>query len=163
LYEFLRNDKFDAWDPFVKIGNAANPLIKKPEYRQNQFGGSIGGPIPRMAQTFFFGDYEAIRNVQGQPSVTTVPTLYEEQNPGDFTDIGSVKLGRLDPVGLNYFKLFPKPTLAAPVSYNNFISSPNNTQTIRSKTTIISLCVRPTTTSAHSTVRSSQMLPVLQG
>jgi hypothetical protein len=128
LYEFLRNDKFDAWDPFVKIGNAANPLIKKPEYRQNQFGGSIGGPIPRMAQTFFFGDYEAIRNVQGQPSVTTVPTLYEEQNPGDFTDIGSVKLGRLDPVGLNYFKLFPKPTLAAPVSYNNFISSPNNTQ-----------------------------------
>lgn len=128
LYEYFRNDKLDTWDPFVKDGNASDRLIRKPEYRQNQFGGSIGGPIPHMSQTFFFGDYEAIRVVQGMPSETTVPTLYEEQHPGDFTDIGSVKLTTLDPVGLNYFKLYPVPTLAAPVYYNNFISSPNNTQ-----------------------------------
>lgn len=130
LYEFLRNDKFDTWDPFVRDGHLADSLITKPKYRQNQFGGSLGGPLPLGKQTFFFGDYEGLRMVQGQSYVTTVPTLYEEQNPGDFSDIGGpvISTASLDPVGLNYFKLYPSPTLAAPVTSSNYISSPNKTQ-----------------------------------
>lgn len=42
---------------------AHNP---KPELRQNQFGGSIGGPIIHDKLSFF-GDYEGLRQVQGAP------------------------------------------------------------------------------------------------
>jgi hypothetical protein len=81
LYEYFRNDKLNAYS--FQFG-AHNP---KPELRQNQFGGSIGGPIWRN-RTFFFGDLELLRIVRGgQPSTATVPTLFEEQNPGNFTDV----------------------------------------------------------------------------
>lgn len=117
LYEFLRNDKFDARDYFATSG-------PKPELRQNQFGGSIGGPIWRH-RTFFFFDYEGLRLVKGITYTSTVPTLYEEQNPGDFSDLGlgCVDLAaqpgwKPDPVGLNYFKLYPAP--------NNTVAPPGN-------------------------------------
>ena len=45
-YEFFRNDVFDARNVLQTSGS-------KPELRQNQFGGSIGGPILRD-RTFFF-------------------------------------------------------------------------------------------------------------
>lgn len=117
LYEFLRNDKFDARDYFATSG-------PKPELRQNQFGGSIGGPIWRH-RTFFFFDYEGLRLVKGITYTSTVPTLYEEQNPGDFSDLGpgcvnlTAQPGwKPDPIGLNYFKLYPAP--------NNTVAPPGN-------------------------------------
>jgi len=121
IYEYLRNDTFDAVDFF------ASPLLPRPEYRQNIFGGSIGGPIKKN-RTFFFGDVEENRLIQGQVSVNTIPTLYEEQNPGDFSDIGGpiVPANAISPVGLAYFKMYPKPTSTASVL--NFTSEPNETQ-----------------------------------
>jgi carboxypeptidase family protein/TonB-dependent receptor-like protein len=108
-YEFLRNDIFDARDYFARDGEVA-----KPKFRQNQFGGSLGGRIIKD-KTFFFADVEDLRIVQGENPVTqTVPTLNEQQNPGDFTDVGGGKLtGPLDPIGLEYFQMFPKPTNSA--------------------------------------------------
>src|SRR5882762_1006263 len=52
LYEFVRNDKFDANEWFNK--QSGNP---RPAHRENDFGGTIGGPI-RKNKTFFFFDYE---------------------------------------------------------------------------------------------------------
>jgi hypothetical protein len=52
LFEFLRNDKFDARSDF-------DPS-HIPPFRMNQFGGSLGGPIKKN-RTFFFVDYEGIR------------------------------------------------------------------------------------------------------
>ena len=52
-YEFFRNDIFDARNVLQTTG-------RRPELRQNQFGGSIGGPIYKN-RTFFFGDYEGFR------------------------------------------------------------------------------------------------------
>lgn len=76
VFEFLRNDKFDAKD-FFNVPQAGNPFAGvKPEYRQNQFGGSLGGPI-RKDKTFFFGDYEGLRVVQGKTFPTTIPTACE--------------------------------------------------------------------------------------
>jgi len=142
LYEFFRNDVLNAY-PY-QFG-AHNP---KPELRQNQFGGSFGGPV-RKDNTFFFGDVEWLKLIQGSaPSNLTVPTLYEEQHPGDFSDAipascrtatGSdptslqttgcvydpnpahtgyltapiagnvIPTAFIDPVGLNYFRLYPAP------------------------------------------------------
>ena len=64
LYDFLRNDALDASNFF-----SANtePL------KQNQFGGTLGGPI-RRDKTFFFAYYEGFRNRQGETQLTTVPT-----------------------------------------------------------------------------------------
>jgi len=107
-YEFFRNDKLNA-NPF-KFG--AN--IPKPKYRQNQYGGSLGGPIFKD-HTFFFADYEGLDIVRNQnPTTTTVPTLFERQNPGNFTDNPAastiVPSTAFDKVGLQYFNLFPLPT-----------------------------------------------------
>lgn len=124
-YEFFRNDIFDARDFFATTG-----IVSKPEYRQNQFGGSIGGPIIKN-KTFFFGDLEDNRNIQGIGyGEFTVPTLYEEQNPGDFSDIGGpvVPTAQLDSVGLAYFKMYPKPNIPGAGAVNNFTSAPNKTQ-----------------------------------
>ena len=71
LFEYLRNDVFDARNYFATMG-------PKPELRQNQFGGSIGGPI-RKDKTFFFGDYEGFRQVWAQNTYTsTVPTAAQD-------------------------------------------------------------------------------------
>jgi len=127
LYEFFRNDIFNTRDFNAKTGSTP-----KPEYRQNQFGGSIGGPIVKN-RTFFFGDVEDNRTVIGQSTVLTVPTAFEEQNPGNFTDVGGLPpIFPNTPTGLAYFKLFPAPntpgtaTSAGPI--NNYDSVVSNTQ-----------------------------------
>lgn len=103
VYEYFRNDNFDAHSYFDQPGTA------KPELRQNQYGGSIGGPIIKD-KTFFFGDYEGFRLISGQSSqVLPVPTLFEEQHPGDFSDIGGPVITTIDPIGLAYFKMYPAP------------------------------------------------------
>jgi hypothetical protein len=73
LWEFLRNDAFDATNYFAPT---TEPL------KQNQFGGTIGGPI-RKDKTFFFGYYEGFRNRQGETDSSTVPSLAQRQ--GDFS------------------------------------------------------------------------------
>jgi hypothetical protein len=65
LYEFLRNSALDARNFF---DGASVPPLKR-----NQFGGSLGGPVKRQ-RTFFFFDYEGIRQVLGVTTVNTVPS-----------------------------------------------------------------------------------------
>jgi hypothetical protein len=65
-YEFLRNSKLDAKNYF-DVGNI-------PPFKRNQFGGTIGGPIVKN-HTFFFADFEAIRQSKGITTVATVPSL----------------------------------------------------------------------------------------
>ena len=66
VYEFLRNSKLDAKNYF-DTGNI-------PPFKRNQFGGTIGGPIQKDG-TFFFGDFEAIRQSKGITTVATVPSV----------------------------------------------------------------------------------------
>ncbi len=65
LFEFLRNDVLDARNYFDPI--------KKGKYRQNEFGGSLGGPIFKD-KIFFFVDYQGNRIRQGKPVLSIVPT-----------------------------------------------------------------------------------------
>jgi len=55
LYEFLRNDAFDATNFFANRSGA-----KKPVFKQNQFGGTVGGPILKN-RAFFFFSYQGTR------------------------------------------------------------------------------------------------------
>lgn len=76
LFEFFRNDKFDAKDTF-NVPQAGNPLAgQKEELRQNQFGASLGGPI-RKNKTFFYVDYEGLRKIRGQTQTAFIPTPCE--------------------------------------------------------------------------------------
>lgn len=67
LWEYIRNNALNANYYF----NAGNPV---PEYRQNLFGGTIGGPILKD-KTFFFFDYQGGRYILPEPATSTVPTL----------------------------------------------------------------------------------------
>ncbi len=79
LFELVRNNDFDARNFFNAVGTP------QPEYHQNQFGGSVGGPIIHN-KVFFFADYEGFRKLQGTTtSVNTVPTAAERT--GDFSGI----------------------------------------------------------------------------
>jgi hypothetical protein len=126
VYEYLRNDKLNANDFFANLSG-----IPRPKYRQNQFGGSIGGPI-RKDKTFFFADVEALRIVQGVPTgLIYTPTLFEEQNPGNFSDQPGGKIipaSQLDPVALKYWKLFPAPNFGPPGFLGaNYLNNVNKT------------------------------------
>jgi hypothetical protein len=77
VFEFLRNTALDAKGFFSTHTEA---------YDQNQFGGTIGGPI-KKGKAFFFGDYQGTRTTQGLATgLITVPSLAERQ--GNFADTG---------------------------------------------------------------------------
>jgi hypothetical protein len=92
FYEFFRNDVLNT-HPFTFTP------APKPAFKQNQFGGTLGGPI-RKDKTFFFGSYEGRRIVQGVVSQqVTVPTVTDLA--GDFSG-GSPFTGSLiDPTTAN--------------------------------------------------------------
>jgi hypothetical protein len=130
FYEYFRNDIFDARNFFQQTGN-------KPELRQNQYGASIGGPIFKD-KTFFYFDWEGLRQVSGVTDTKTVPTLAEYNDinsiggasPLDLLSTANGTAGLpIDPIALNYLKLFPAPNAGgAGALSNNHIISPNKTQ-----------------------------------
>lgn len=81
VWEFFRNDKLDAADFFEDQGG-----IQKGEFRLNQFGFTVGGPvvIPHVIngrnKLFFFGDYEGLRRRQGSVFTNSVPTNLERSS-----------------------------------------------------------------------------------
>ena len=73
-FEYLRNDVLDANNWFANSSG-----LPRPELRQNDFGGVLGGPILR-SKLFFFGSYEGVRVRQPQVANTYVPDLASRQN-----------------------------------------------------------------------------------
>ncbi|MFZ0563377.1 MAG: carboxypeptidase regulatory-like domain-containing protein, partial [Terriglobales bacterium] len=91
LYEFFRNKVLNANNYCLTAAEGLS--CDKPQFNQNQFGGTFGGPI-KKDRTFFFASYEGRRIRQGilSPAVT-VPSAQERpsatQPYADFTDLGS--------------------------------------------------------------------------
>jgi len=79
-FEFFRNEALNARNLFAP-GTPANP--DKPEFRRNQFGFALGGPIQKD-KTFFFVDYQGTRQSIARVRISTVPTTLQRQ--GIFTE-----------------------------------------------------------------------------
>src|SRR5580692_8101019 len=79
-YEFVRNDIFDAKNFFDLPGPA-------PAFRENQFGGALGGPILKH-RTFFFVNYDGQRTRQSLADLFSVPTVAERA--GNFAGTAAI-------------------------------------------------------------------------
>jgi hypothetical protein len=92
FYEFLRNDELDGRNFFD---------VNRPGYRQNQFGGTLGGPltIPHLYdgrnRSFFFIDYEGLRIRQAQTLTAVVPSM--DERSGNFQSL----IGYTSPITQN--------------------------------------------------------------
>jgi hypothetical protein len=119
-YEFLRNSQLDAKNYF-DVG-------KIPPFKRNQFGGTIGGPIQKDA-TFFFADFEGIRQDLGITTVATVPSdlsrtgkLFNPYDPisqtcsvGVLTPDPACQV-TVDPNAAKYFTFYPHAPASAQVA-----------------------------------------------
>ena len=148
VWEYLRNEAFDANDWFDNF----NGVARQP-YKQNQYGGTIGGPIYRD-HTFFFADFQQVLIHQRSTQRSTVPTPLMKQ--GNFTELPYalspgvpsqaaciagkiVQASCIDPVGLKLLRAYPDPNIptevakeGAPGSFGNqnylyVVAVPNNT------------------------------------
>jgi len=115
LYEFLRNSALDARNFFD------GPSV--PPFKRNQFGASFGGPIRRQ-RTFFFFDYEGIRQGLG---VTTVDTV-----PSPAARIGQLVAGpvTVSPLVAPFLAFFPVPNgpIKGDIGTYTFASQNNTTE-----------------------------------
>lgn len=117
-FEFFRNEALDAHNFFD------DPTLPRPIFRQSQFGGSLGGPLP-WPSTFFFVTYEGLRGKAASPSVALVPGAavragdFSGQNPifdplnvdpatgarRPFTG-NAIPAARIDPIARKYLDQF---------------------------------------------------------
>jgi len=95
-YEFIRNSALDTRNYFD------DPTQSVPPFKRNQFGGAVGGPIFKN-RTFFFADYEGIRQSTGITTVATVPSPNAR--------IGNLVGGNVnvDPAAAAYLTFYPIP------------------------------------------------------
>jgi hypothetical protein len=141
VFEFLRNDSLDARNFF------ANPNAPKPILQQNQFGGTLGGPIVRN-RAFLFGSWERTSINRGNTYVVTVPTTAQRAgsfaglapiyDPATTTSLGNgvysrslfpnnqIPLARFDLAAIKLLAAEPLPT-SPNQNINNYVSSPTIT------------------------------------
>jgi hypothetical protein len=147
-FEFLRNSALDARGFFEP------PDQPKAPFRQNQFGGTLGGPVKRN-KTFFFADYQGTRIGTSQTRIVTVPTPAEIG--GNFSGLltgtpagqifdpksttmvngnvvrtpfaGNVIPGsRLDPISSAVAQLYPAPNVPGALANNYIVNAAGNEQ-----------------------------------
>jgi Carboxypeptidase regulatory-like domain len=81
LFEYFRNEDLNSRNYF-----SAAPA-RKPEYRRNLYGATLGAPILHD-KLFFFGDYQGVKQLIGVTRISTIPTLNERQ--GIFTGVSKI-------------------------------------------------------------------------
>jgi hypothetical protein len=126
VWEFVRNNKFDANTYFNNAGG-----VPRGHFSQNQFGGTIGGPILKN-RTFFFFDAQDFTSRKATTINSTVPTPFMKQ--GNFTELrptftnptvpsqngcisgNIITASCIDPVGSKLLALYPNPNIPSAVA-----------------------------------------------
>ena len=137
-FEFLRNEATDAHNFFD------DPTLPRPIFRRNQFGGSLGGPLP-IKSTFFFVSYEGLQSKSASPILGLVPdaafrsgnfqsgsniiydplTLDAAGNRLPFPN-DAIPANRIDPIASKYLTQYePLPNLPSNPSNNYLDSTPS--------------------------------------
>jgi hypothetical protein len=130
VFEFFRNEALNARNLFAQPG-------PKPEFRRNQYGVTIGGPI-QTNKTFFFGDWQGTRLRTGVTRFSVVPTLAQRQ--GIFTQPifdpatptrtqfqnNTIPTQRFDPIGAQILQHYPLPNVAGANNFVRTASEPDN-------------------------------------
>jgi hypothetical protein len=142
VWDFLRNSALDANTYF---NNATG--VPKGNFSQNQFGGTIGGPVLKN-KVFFFADYQGLISSEATTVFSTVPSARMKQ--GDFSEVAStynlqavadgqagcivnnvVQPACIDPVGQALLNLYPDPNIGTgytgSVNYQYASSVPTHT------------------------------------
>jgi len=141
VFEFLRNDKFNAnlpsngWSRGVVSqenipgqivpGHAADGTILKPEFRYNMFGGTIGGPIVKN-KLFVFADYQGLRDLNS--GATGAQVLTARMRNGDFGQLCTDFGGSFDVAGnctggTDTIQLHDPTNPAAPIPFNDLVAA----------------------------------------
>jgi outer membrane receptor protein involved in Fe transport len=102
LFEYYRDDRFDASNYFDKLLGRPDPTLRK-----NQFGGSFGGPLVRN-KAFYFVTYEGLRQRIGQTQAINVPDANARNGV-----INGVNVG-VHPAVAPLLQLYPLPTRQTP-------------------------------------------------
>jgi outer membrane receptor protein involved in Fe transport len=132
-FEYLQNEAPDARNYFD------DPTMAAPIVRQNQFGGSLGGPVP-IANTFFFATYEGLRSKIGSPVQSLVPpaalrtgdytgqaTITDPLNGGAPFPGNVIPSSRIDPIASKFLSTYePLPNLNNGDG-NNYVDETPNT------------------------------------
>lgn len=139
-WDYVRNTSFNAIGPFLATG------ATKPKFIRNQFGGTFGGPIWKD-HTFFFMDYEGVRQIFNNPSASsTLPTVNQRNglfylnddpsNPNNAIPLqnpitgkkylGQVPTGDMTSFAKAVFGALPNPNTGGLLS-NNFTITPRGT------------------------------------
>ena len=108
-YEFFRNNVLNANDFFF---NAATPQVPRPVLRQNQYGGSFGGPVPKSKDFFFFVNYQGTREASGISAGTVlnsqIPVLPTSRDAATLAATflpAGFSASQINPVALAYLNL----------------------------------------------------------
>ena len=138
MFEFFRNEALNARNYF------ASPTARKPEYRRNLYGATLGVPIVHD-RLFFFGDYQGVKQLIARTLISTIPTLNERK--GIFTGVshiynpattqvvngkyvrqelpGDIITTPLDPAAVGLLSRFPIPTNLTAAA-NNYSRTAND-------------------------------------
>jgi hypothetical protein len=130
LFEFIRNEDLNARNYFAPSG-------PKPEFRRNQYGFTLGGPIWKN-KTFFFADWQSTRLRTGITRQSVVPTV--AQRSGVFTTAiydpstsprvpfanNTIPTSRLDPIALQVLQHYPSPNAPGANNYTRTATEPDN-------------------------------------
>lgn len=139
-FEYFRNEATDAHNYFD------DPTLPRPIFRRNQFGGSLGGPLP-LKSTFFFVSYEGLRQKSATSSLQLVPDA--ALRSGNFASAAAIydpltldaagrrtpfagnviPDARIDPIARKYLAQYEPLPNRAPGSTSNYLDSTPSTST----------------------------------
>ncbi|HEY2015630.1 MAG TPA: carboxypeptidase-like regulatory domain-containing protein, partial [Bryobacteraceae bacterium] len=130
LFEFFRNEALNARNLFAQPG-------PNPEFRRNQYGLAVGGPIQKN-KTFFFVDWQGTRLRTGITRFSVVPTLAQRKgiftqsifDPGSATRApfpsNTIPVNRFDPIAAEVLQHYPLPNVSGANNYVRTATEPDN-------------------------------------